>query len=48
MRMSKRYEQVKSYYDNGLWNKHRVYNAVGKWITAEEYEMIVGEPYERE
>ena len=45
MKMSKKYEQVKSYYDNGLWNKHRVYNAVGKWITAEEYEMIVGEPY---
>lgn len=27
-------------------NKHRVYNAVGKgWITVEEYELIVGEPY---
>lgn len=24
----------------------RVYNAVGKWITAEEYEEITGEPYE--
>ena len=49
MKMSKRYEQVKSYYDNGLWNKHRVYNAVVKgWITAEEYEEITGEPYEGE
>ena len=43
--MSKKYEIVKSYYDNDLWNKTRVYNAVGKWITAEEYELIVGEPY---
>lgn len=47
--MSKKYELVKEYYDNGLWNLTRVRNAVIKgWITAEEYELIVGEPYERE
>lgn len=41
-----KYELVKNYYDNGLWSKQRVYNAVGKWITAEQYEEITGEPYE--
>lgn len=47
--MSKRYEQVKSYYDNGLWNLTRVRNAVVKsWITATEFEMITGQPYEGE
>lgn len=47
--MSKKYELVKEYYDNDLWNLTRVRNAVVKgWITAEEFEMIVGEPYEGE
>ena len=36
--MSKHYEKVKGYYDKKLWSKTRVYNAVGKWITAGEYE----------
>lgn len=43
---SKKYNTVKSYYDNGLWSEKRVYNAVGKWITAEEYRMITGNDYE--
>lgn len=43
---SKNFNKVKKYYDNGLWNKEMVYNVVGKWITAEEYEEITGEPYE--
>ena len=43
--MSKNFELVKDYYDRGLWSKQRVYNAVGKWITAEEYELITGEVY---
>ena len=43
---SKNYEKVKKYYDEGTWSITRVYNAVGKWITAEEYEEITGEPYE--
>jgi hypothetical protein len=45
MEHSKNFEKVKNYYLNKLWNKKRVYNAVGKWITAEEYEEITGEPY---
>lgn len=43
---SKNFEKVKKYYDNGIWNEARVYNAVGKWITAEEYKEITGEDYE--
>lgn len=39
------YDKVKMYYDKGLWSKERVYNVVGKVITAEEYEQITGEPY---
>ena len=45
--MSKKYNLVKRYYDNGLWNKAMVHNAVVKgWITAAEYEEITGEVYE--
>lgn len=43
--MSANFEKVKYYYDNGLWSKERVYKAVGKWITEEEYEIIVGEDF---
>jgi len=39
------FDSVKFYYDKGLWSKERVYNVVGKVITAEEYEEITGEPY---
>jgi len=39
------FDKVKMYYDKGLWSKERVYNVVGKVITAEEYEQITGEPY---
>lgn len=45
MEHSKNFEKVKNYYDNGLWSKERVRAAVGKWITAAEYEEITGEPY---
>ena len=44
--MSKNFEKVKGCYDKGLWSKQKVHNAVGKWITAEEYELITGEPFE--
>lgn len=44
--MSKNFNLVKRNYDNGLWSKNKVYNAVGRWITAEEYELIIGEEYE--
>ena len=44
--MSPKFEKVKAYYDAGLWNKVMVKNAVKKgWITAEEYQLITGEPY---
>ena len=43
--MSKNFKKVKTYYDMGLWSKQKVYNVVGKWITAEEYEQIVREPF---
>lgn len=43
---SKNFEKVKGYYDSGLWNKDRVKAAVGKWITAEEFEEITGESYD--
>ena len=46
--MSKNFEKVKNYYLLGLWDINKVYNAVGKWITAEEFETITGQPYEGE
>lgn len=43
---SKKFEKVKYYYDNGLWSKYRVSEAVKKgWITEEEYQIITGESY---
>ena len=45
---SKNFNKVKKYYDDGLWSKAKVRAVVGKWITAEEYEEITGEPYEQD
>ena len=43
---SEKFDKVKTFYDNGLWNKAQVKNAVVKgWITAVEYKLIVGEDY---
>lgn len=39
------YAKVKRYYDSRLWSAVMVHAAVGKWITAEEYEMITKEVY---
>lgn len=44
--MSKNFAKIKKYYDSGRWTKAAVYDAVGRWITPEEYELITGEPYE--
>lgn len=45
--MSKKYNLVKKYYEQGLWSKRRVHDAVKKsWITADEYKEITGEEYE--
>ena len=46
--MSNYFEKVKCYYDKKLWSKERVINAVGKWITPEEYKNITGEEYSPE
>ncbi len=44
--MSSFARKVKKYYDDGLWSKARVRDAVEKGrITEAEYEEIVGEPY---
>jgi len=41
------YEQIKAWYDAGLWSKARVRNAVVKGkITEAQYQDITGEPYE--
>ena len=45
--MSKKFNLVKKYYEQGLWSKKRVRDAVLKgWITADEYKEITGEEYE--
>jgi hypothetical protein len=41
-----RYEDVKNYYIRGIWTKDMVRNAVGRWITKEQYKLITGEDYE--
>lgn len=42
--MSKNFEKIKGYYENGLWSKERVINMLKKGIiTEEEYNKIVGE-----
>lgn len=39
------FDKIKYYYEVGLWSKQRVWNAVGKVLTAEEYKEITGEEY---
>ena len=46
--MSKNYEKVKLFYDAGLWTLVMTYNAVDRWITADEYQEITGKEYEKE
>ena len=40
------FDRVKSYYDRGIWTKEMVWDAVGRWISAEEYKFITNEEYE--
>lgn len=42
---STNFYKVYGYYDRHFWSIERVYSAVGKWITAEEYEEITGKVY---
>ena len=39
---SPKFALVKSCYDGGLWNEARVRAAVGKWITKEECDEMLG------
>lgn len=39
------FEKVKEYYDSGRWTQIMVWNAVNRWITPEEYEIITGNKY---
>lgn len=43
--MSKNYSKVKGYFESELWSRKMVRNAVGRWITEEEYKLITGEDY---
>lgn len=45
MEKSLRFDTVKRHYDNNAWDKSQVADAVGRWITAEEYQEITGEDY---
>lgn len=48
MEHSKNYEKVKKFYKMGIWSEKMVWNAVGKWITPEEYKEITGADYSKE
>lgn len=43
---SKNFKTVSEHYKHHLWNETMVRNAVGRWITAEECEEIIGKPME--
>ena len=46
MEHSPKFDAVKRYYDEKLWTKKMVKNAVKKgWITPAEYQEISGEVY---
>lgn len=44
--MSVNFEKLKSYFNEGLWTKGQIGDAVSKgWLTAAEYAEITGEEY---
>lgn len=43
---SPKFGTVSDYYKNHLWNDEMVRNAVGRWITADEYAEIIGKTME--
>ena len=43
--MSKNFNKVKNFYIDGLWSLGMVSNAVGRWITIEEFKEITGKEY---
>lgn len=41
------FKKIKKWFDQGLWTKEMVANAVVKgFLTPNQYEEITGEPYE--
>ena len=44
--MSKNYEKVKQFYNEGLWTIGMTINAVNRWITPNEYQLITGKEYD--
>lgn len=44
--MKKKFNKVKGFYDEKLWNLYMVSNAVDRWITADEFQEITGKEYE--
>ena len=42
---SDKVEKVSGYYTDETWNKGMVWDAVTKWITAEDYEDITGDVF---
>lgn len=40
-----KFEKVEKYYQQKYWTIGMVRNAVGKWITKDEFEQITGETY---
>lgn len=38
-------DKIKQWYEEGLWTKQMVYDAVPRLISPEDYEDITGEPY---
>lgn len=42
MEHSQKFERVKAYFDKRLWTAQMVQNAVGRWITQEEADEILG------
>lgn len=45
MEHSKNFNKVLGFFRNGLWSVDKVRNAVGRWITEEEFTEITGEEY---
>lgn len=43
--MSKNFEKVKSFYTAELWPLNWVGDAVGKWITVDEFREITGKEF---
>lgn len=49
MAKKSKFEQVKGYYDDGLWKEKRVRDAVVKgWISPENFKEITGEDYDEQ